>query len=138
VAQGKKITFKVPHVRGTANVSADRGMVTRAITNLVDNALKFTPEGGTIEVSILRDKAAMQVVVKDTGPGIAPENLDRIFERKVRIRQARQIRGLGLGLYIVKSVALKHGGRAWVESTPGEGSTFFLTLPVKPSVNGGT
>jgi signal transduction histidine kinase len=136
VAQGKKITFKVPYVRGAANVMADRGMVTRAITNLIDNALKFTPEGGAIEVQIVRGKGAMQVVVKDTGPGITPENLERIFERKVRIRQARHIRGLGLGLYIVKNVALKHGGRAWVESTPGEGSTFFLTLPVKSTANG--
>lgn len=131
VAQGKKITFKIPHVRGTVNVMGDRGMITRAITNLIDNALKFTPEGGAIEVQIIRGKQAMQVIVKDTGPGIAPENLERIFDRKVRIRQARHIRGLGLGLYIVKSVALKHGGRAWVESVPGEGSTFYMTLPVK-------
>jgi signal transduction histidine kinase len=131
VAQGKKINFKFPYVRGSAAVAGDVGMITRAITNLIDNAFKFTPEGGTIEVLIVRGKEAMQVVVKDTGPGIAPENIERIFDRQVRIRQTRHTRGLGLGLYIVRNVALKHGGHAWAESTPGQGSTFFLTLPVK-------
>lgn len=136
VAQGKNITFKVPRFRGNAIIKADPIMVQRAITNLIDNALKFTPEGGTIDVSIVREKGAIQIVVKDTGPGIAPENHERIFDRKVRIQQRKHIRGLGLGLFIVKNVALKHGGRTWVESAPGEGSTFYLTLPVEPPVNG--
>lgn len=136
VAQGKKITFKVPRFRGNAIIKADPIMVQRALTNLIDNALKFTPEGGTIEVSILREKGAIQLTVKDTGPGIAPENHERIFDRKVRIQQRKHIRGLGLGLFIVKNVAMKHGGRTWVESAPGEGSTFYLTLPVDPPVNG--
>src|SRR5690606_30137042 len=137
VAQGKHITFKVPRFRGNAIIKADPIMVQRAITNLIDNALKFTPEGGTIEVSIMREKGAIQIIVKDTGPGIAPENQERIFERKVRIQQQRkQVRGLGLGLFIVKNVAMKHGGRTWVESVPGEGSAFYLTLPVEPPVNG--
>ena len=136
VAQGKYITFKVPRFRGNAIIKADPIMVQRAITNLIDNALKFTPEGGTIEVSIMREKGAIQIVVKDTGPGIAPENHERIFDRKVRIQQRKHIRGLGLGLFIVKNVAMKHGGRTWVESAPGEGSTFYLTLPIEPPVNG--
>ncbi len=136
VAQGKHITFKVPRFRGNAIIKADPIMVQRAITNLIDNALKFTPEGGTIEVSIMREKGAIQIVVKDTGPGIAPENHERIFDRKVRIQQRKHIRGLGLGLFIVKNVAMKHGGRTWVESAPGEGSTFYLTLPIEPPVNG--
>lgn len=131
VAQGKRITLKMPYVRGNLVISADRGMVTRAITNLIDNALKFTPEGGMIEVMLIRGKGFVQVAVKDNGPGVGQENLDRIFDRKVRIRQAKHVRGLGLGLFIVRNVAIKHGGRAWVESKPGEGSTFYLTLPVK-------
>ncbi|MBK8134485.1 MAG: HAMP domain-containing histidine kinase [Chloroflexi bacterium] len=132
VAQGKRITLKMPYVRGAVTISADKGMITRAITNLVDNAFKFTPEGGNIEVLIVRGKGQVQIVVKDSGLGIAPENLDRIFERKVRIRQNKQhVRGLGLGLFIVRNVALRHNGRAWVESAPGEGSTFYLVLPVK-------
>lgn len=138
VAQGKKISLKQPYIRGTVMVNADRGMITRAMNNLVDNALKFTPEGGTIEVNIVRANAAkgqVQIVVKDTGPGIAPEYLERIFERKVRIRQPRLVRGLGLGLYIVRNVALMHGGKAWVESELGEGSTFYLSIPPK-SPNG--
>lgn len=136
VAQGKNITFKVPRFRGNAIIKADPIMVQRAVTNLIDNALKFTPEGGTIEVSIVREKGAIQIIVKDTGPGIAPENHERIFDRKVRIQQRKHIRGLGLGLFIVKNVAMKHGGRTWVESAPGEGSTFYLTLPIEPPANG--
>lgn len=132
VAQGKKISIKMPYVRGNFLVYADLGMVTRAITNLVDNALKFTQEGGQIEVSLSKDKAEVKIAVNDNGPGINAENIERIFERKVRIRQARHVRGLGLGLYIVRNAALKHGGRAWVESTVGEGSTFYLALPLKP------
>lgn len=136
VAQGKNITFKVPRFRGNAIIKADPIMVQRAITNLIDNALKFTPEGGTIEVSIAREKGAIQIIVKDTGPGITADNHERIFERKVRIQQRKHIRGLGLGLFIVKNVALQHGGRTWVESAPGEGSTFYLTLPIEPPANG--
>lgn len=136
VAQGKNINFKVPRFRGNAIIKADPIMVQRAITNLIDNALKFTPEGGTIEVSIAREKGAVQIIVKDSGPGISPDNQARIFERKVRIQQRKNIRGLGLGLFIVKNVAMQHGGRTWVESTPGEGSTFYLTLPLEPPANG--
>lgn len=135
VAQGKGISFSIPRFRGNAILKADPTMIRRAITNLIDNALKFTPEKGTIEVSITREENALQIAVKDSGPGITPDNHDRIFDRKVRIEQKKHIRGLGLGLFIVKNVAMKHGGRTWVESTPGEGSTFYLSIPIDPPVN---
>jgi signal transduction histidine kinase len=113
-------------------VSADRTMLERAVTNLVDNAIKYTPNGGTITVGTRRSDDSLIVFVRDTGLGIAPENQRRLFERHVRIPKPehKRIKGSGLGLFIVRSVAQRHGGRAWVESVEGQGSTFCFSIPL--------
>ena len=113
-------------------INADVNMIERAITNLVDNAIKYTPNGCKVEVGARRDNDSVVVFVKDTGFGISLENQKRLFLRHVRIprKEHRLIKGTGLGLFIVRSVALRHGGDAWVVSTEGEGSTFNISIPL--------
>ena len=109
----------------------DPGLVDRAVGNLIDNALRHTPPGGAVDVEVARaDASALAVSVRDTGEGIAPELLPRVFERFVRADASRSSEGAGLGLAIVKRIATLHGGTVRVESTLGAGSTFSLVLPV--------
>jgi PAS domain S-box-containing protein len=113
-------------------IYGDQGLLRHAITNLVDNAIKYTPAGGAVTVSVEQRDAAMVVAVKDTGIGIAPADQVRLFERfyRVKRRETIDIKGTGLGLAIVKSIAEWHRGRVWVESQLGEGSTFYILVPV--------
>jgi signal transduction histidine kinase len=113
-------------------VSADRTMLERAITNLIDNAIKYTPNGGKITAGARCTDDMVVIYVRDTGFGIAPEHQKRLFERHVRIPRAehKRVKGSGLGLFIVRSVAQRHGGRAWVESVEGQGSTFCFSVPL--------
>jgi signal transduction histidine kinase len=110
-------------------VHADRARVAQAVSNLVANAAKFTPRGGRITLSAVPDGARVRVSVADSGPGIAAEDLDRVFEPYWQA-QATQSLGCGLGLKIARAVVEAHGGRMWVESEPGAGATFQFTLPV--------
>lgn len=114
-------------------ISADTNMLERAIINLVDNAVKYTPDGGSVEVAVQRRDNQVVIVVKDTGLGINPDQQKRLFERHVRIprQEHKKIKGTGLGLFIVRSVAQRHGGNAWVESQEGQGSTFYLGIPLE-------
>jgi PAS domain S-box-containing protein len=116
-------------------IYGDQGLLRHAITNLVDNALKYTPTGGIITVSVEERDEAMVVAVKDSGIGIAPADQVRLFERfyRVKRRETIDIKGTGLGLAIVKSIAEWHKGRVWVESQLGEGSTFYILVPVDHS-----
>ncbi|MGM9486206.1 phosphate regulon sensor histidine kinase PhoR [Ideonella sp. YS5] len=103
-----------------------------AVTNLVSNAVRYTPDGGTVEVSWgQRHDGAGEISVRDTGPGIAAEHLPRLTERFYRVdgSRSRDTGGTGLGLAIVKHVAQRHGGELLIESTVGEGSRFTLMLP---------
>jgi signal transduction histidine kinase len=113
-------------------VSADSNMLERAIVNLVDNAIKYTPSGGDIVVSVRMRDNSVVLGVKDSGLGISPENQKQLFQRHVRIarQEHKKIKGSGLGLFIVRSVAQRHGGTAWVESVEGQGSTFLLSIPL--------
>src|SRR5436309_1136489 len=115
-------------------VHADARRLEQMLTNLVDNAVKFSREGGEVRVSHEREGARDRVRVADTGEGIASEHLPRIFERFYRVDRARSraMGGTGLGLAIVKHLARAHGGEASVRSTPGQGSTFTVELPVGP------
>lgn len=113
-------------------ISADHNMIERAISNLVDNAIKYTPNGGNIAVSASVEDDIILLGVSDNGLGIAPENQKILFERNKRIprEEHKRVKGTGLGLFIVRSVALRHGGNAWVESKEGQGSTFFISIPL--------
>ncbi len=105
-------------------VTGARSRISRAITNLLDNAAKWSPPGGTVEVSV----AAGEVVVRDHGPGIAPEDAPHVFDRFWRASSARGMPGSGLGLSIVKDVAEKHGGSVTLDPAPGGGARFRLRL----------
>jgi signal transduction histidine kinase len=114
-------------------IMADPVMLERALINLIDNAVKYTPAGGHIEVGARQEGDELCLYVKDDGLGISPEHRSQLFKRHFRIRRPehRLVKGSGLGLFIVRSVAIYHGGDAFVESTPGEGSTFGLRLPLR-------
>ncbi len=113
-------------------LNADGNMLERAITNLVDNAIKYTPNGGTIEVGVKREGETILISVADNGLGISPENQKHLFDRHVRIarQEHKKIKGSGLGLFIVRSVAQRHGGDAWVVSAEGSGTTFYMSIPL--------
>lgn len=105
----------------------DPGRIVQVLENLIDNALKFTPDGGRISVEgRLTDH--VEILVRDTGPGLSPEEISVIFERFRQVEK-RGRRALGLGLYISRSIVESHAGRIRAESVPGEGSTFLFTLP---------
>jgi signal transduction histidine kinase len=104
-------------------------------TNLVDNAIKYTPQGGRVGVSLEVQGGEATFRVADNGLGIDPVNQERVFERFYRVDKARsrELGGTGLGLAIVKHVCLAHGGKVTLESALGEGSTFLVTIPLAPT-----
>jgi len=114
-------------------LSLDPLKVTQAVENLLDNAVKYTPAGSLIVVAAHRQDAELVVSVRDNGPGIPAADLPHLFERFYRVDKgrSREKGGTGLGLSIVKHIVQLHGGRVWVESTIGQGSTFYLSLPVR-------
>ena len=118
-------------------ITADENAIGQAVSNLLDNALKYTPKGGqiTARLSVQGDEAVVEV--EDTGIGVEPQDRDRIFERFYRVDKARsrELGGTGLGLAIVKHIAFVHGGRVAVDSTPGAGSTFSIFLPLTRTSN---
>ncbi|MCU0496569.1 MAG: HAMP domain-containing histidine kinase [Anaerolineae bacterium] len=131
-AEKQELTINSQIADNVPIINADSNMLERAVTNLVDNAIKYTPNGGTITLSLYRQDDHIIIGVQDTGLGISPENQKLLFERHVRIPRIehKKVKGSGLGLFIVRSVAQRHGGNAWVESSEGEGSTFFISIPL--------
>ena len=128
VAEEKGVALRAEE-KGALAVRADRTRVVQALANLVDNALKFTPAGGEVVLSARRDGATVALNVADTGIGIPPEDLPHVWERLFRGDRSRSDRGLGLGLSLVRAIAVAHAGEATVESAPRKGSTFTLRLP---------
>lgn len=113
---------------------ADRDKVIQVLMNLIGNALKFTPAGGKVTIAVAKNSAAwMQISVTDTGPGIPKEEVNKVFGRFYQIGQAgtQKTQGTGLGLAISKALVEMHGGKIWVESEAGKGSTFSFTLPAE-------
>jgi len=111
-------------------VDGDERRIKQVIFNLLSNAVKFTPPGGAIDVSAARVNGEVKISVADTGPGIAPEDHDRIFEEFQQTDAGlEQRQGTGLGLALSKRLVELHGGRIWLESELGKGSTFVFTLP---------
>src|SRR5262249_59127558 len=114
------------------DVAVDAHRLRQVISNLVSNALKFTPEEGTIRVSAHKQDHQIVVSVADTGPGIPQEHLSKIFDRFFRAPGTKQ-EGSGLGLSIAKGIVEAHGGTIWAESEMGNGSSFFFTMPLDES-----
>ncbi len=118
---------------GLDAVAGDERRIRQVIFNLLSNAVKFTPSGGSVDVSATQSNGKVTVSVADTGPGIAAEDLDRIFEEFQQTETgARQTEGTGLGLALSKRFVEMHGGRIWCDSEVGKGSTFVFTLPFEP------
>jgi signal transduction histidine kinase len=115
------------------DIVADERKVKQILLNLLSNAVKFTPEGGRVGLTATAAEGAITIAVSDTGIGIAPEDRAVIFEefRQVGREDARKQEGTGLGLTLAKKFVELHGGRIWVQSHVGQGSTFTFTLPVR-------
>jgi two-component system phosphate regulon sensor histidine kinase PhoR len=130
-AERKKIVLSSGKLTPRLAVEADRNHLEQVLINLLDNAIKYTPEGGTILLSVIEKEADIEFSVQDNGIGIPKEDLPRIFERFYRVDKGRSQEqgGTGLGLAIVKHIVQGHGGKVWVESEIGKGSTFYFTLP---------
>jgi signal transduction histidine kinase len=120
---------------GCQPVQADQEKLTRTVVNLLANAVKFAPPGGHVRLSSRCDQGGLTFAVSDDGPGIPPEYHQRIFDKfqQVESRKAGQQHSTGLGLTFCKMVAEAHGGRIWVESEAGKGSTFSVFIPARPS-----
>jgi signal transduction histidine kinase len=125
------VTLVVEPVGAALWVDADVDRVVQAVGNLVGNAIKFTPRGGKVTLAVNRDDKTVRFRVEDTGVGIAPENIPRLFDRFWQAHESGR-GGAGLGLVIAHGIAEGHGGRIEVESQLGRGSTFTLVLPERP------
>jgi two-component system clock-associated histidine kinase SasA len=114
------------------DVYADQRRMRQVLLNLLENALKFTPEGGQVSLTLLhRTSQWVQVSISDSGPGIPTEEQQRIFQDRVRLPQtAAQAPGFGVGLSVCRRIVEVHGGRIWVVSSPGEGTSFHFTVPI--------
>ncbi|MBC8394478.1 MAG: response regulator [Deltaproteobacteria bacterium] len=131
-AQEKEIQIELTVLPELPPIFANRHNMEEVLSNLISNAIHYTPEGGRIEVSACVEDPYLCISVSDTGYGIAAEDLDRIFDRFYRVKneKTRYIIGTGLGLPIVKSIVEAHNGRIRVESKPDSGSTFFVYIPL--------
>jgi len=130
LADDKGVTIITEWAEGLPDVHVDPERITQVVSNVVGNAIKFTPTRGTIRISAAVCADGVVVVVADTGPGIAADHLPHVFDRYWQ--SSRRNRGAGLGLPIAKTIIEAHGGRIWAESTEGSGATFHFTLPVEP------
>jgi signal transduction histidine kinase len=131
-AADKKITLQVEIEQNNLEFDGDSEQMERALINLIENAIKFTPEDGQITVNLRKDHHQALIKVRDTGIGIPKEMFQQVFERFFRGRQkgVEHVSGSGLGLSIVKTIVENHQGKIWLESEEGKGTTFFITLPL--------
>jgi len=127
----KAISLRVDAAQDLPKALADEQRLSQVLVNLLDNAIKYTPHGGAITVSISLEDKFIQVSISDTGIGIPAQDLPRIFERFYRVDKARsrELGGTGLGLSIVRHIIQAHSGQVWVQSELGRGSTFSFTVP---------
>ncbi len=133
-AAGKGLTLRLDSAEGSPLVIGDRTLLRQAISNLVDNAIKYTPAGGQVKVGVRVSEQEAIVYVSDTGIGISLEDQARLFEKfhRIKRRETADIPGTGLGLALVKSIVERMNGRIWVESELNRGSTFYIALPLAP------
>ncbi len=132
VAQEKQITI-VANIDPNGQITADCNRLQLLLSNLLDNAVKYTPDGGRVEIAADFAPNEVRITVRDSGIGIDLGDLPRIWERLYRADKSRSLRGLGLGLSLVKAFVEAHGGQATVSSQPGSGSLFTVTFPRKKS-----
>jgi signal transduction histidine kinase len=134
-AQQQQVEIEAEAPSGLPAIQADPDRMVQVLGNLLDNALRYMPSGGQLDVEVKVDNSSVERPVifriADSGPGIAPEDLPHVFERFYQADKARQRdgSGSGLGLAIARSIVEAHGGRIWVESEPGKGAQFFVSMP---------
>ena len=128
VAEERGVTIRV-HPAAAARVSVDRVRIRQALANLVDNAVKFSFANATVRVDLDGDESEVRIAVRDDGPGIPAEEQDKVWNRLFRGELQPKQRGLGLGLSLVRAYVTAHGGRVWLDSTVGGGSTFGVGIP---------
>jgi len=138
LARDRDVDIKVAMPQGSASTLGDRDELIRALENLVENALKYGAAGKRVDITLTRGQTRAgapeaRIAVRDFGPGIAPEHLPRLTERfyRVDVADSRAQGGTGLGLALVKHVLNRHGGRLTIDSTPGQGATFTMHLPLR-------
>jgi signal transduction histidine kinase len=129
-AVGHRIVLDLPSEMGP--VLAEQAKLEQVMLNLIGNAIKYSPEGGDIEIAVRRLKEKSMVSVSDHGIGISQEQLPYIFDKyhRASLGSGGGIRGAGLGLFVTKSIVEAHGGRIWAESTEGAGTTVIFTVPL--------
>jgi two-component system phosphate regulon sensor histidine kinase PhoR len=133
-ADEKQIKLELNLDENISKIKVDKIQMQQAISNIIDNAVKYTPKQGEIIVSTTQLKNEVRIDISDTGIGIPDSDLERIFERFYRVDKARsrKLGGTGLGLSIVKNIILNHNGKIWCKSIEEKGSTFSFTLPILP------
>lgn len=138
-ARAKRVELVLAAEDAVPSIQADPDRLHQVLANLLDNALRHTPEGGSITLGVSSTGRGLSISVADSGPGIPPGDLDRVFDRFYRAdrSRSRQQGGSGLGLAIARSIVEAHGGRIWVESPPGSGARFTVQLPLETAPAGG-
>lgn len=132
IAHKRNITFHLQMGKAHIHVPADIDLVGHVVTNLLTNAVKYNREGGEVWVTVTKSQTEARVDIRDSGIGIAPKDQLHVFDRFFRVnRKDKSVEGTGLGLAICKTIIDLHGGRIWVSSEVGVGSTFSFVLPLK-------
>ncbi|HTP00523.1 MAG TPA: ATP-binding protein [Anaerolineales bacterium] len=131
-ARQKDISIETTIQQDLPEIEVDVQRMREVVSNILDNALRYTPQGGRIKMSAARAGAQVEIRVQDTGPGVSAEDLDKVFERfyRTEVSRSRDEGGSGLGFAIARSLVEKHGGSIWAESQPGQGLTVIIQLPV--------
>lgn len=135
-AEGAKLSLEAEVLGAPLRVPMDSQRIGQVLINLLNNAIKFTPQAGSIRVKAYRQGESLRCEVEDTGEGIAPEDLPRLFQRFSQLESGVRRGGTGLGLSIIKEIVQAHGGSVGVESEQGKGSTFWFTLPLQGPAEG--
>jgi two-component system sensor histidine kinase VicK len=133
LAVRKGVRLKLEKDSPSIALNADEELIKRMILNLLDNAVKYTPEGGEISLALARQNGNAEIVVRDTGIGIPENDQQRVFDRFYRVDKARSraLGGAGLGLSIARCIVEAHGGQITMESATQRGTTFTVSLPLK-------
>ncbi|MFA5584209.1 MAG: ATP-binding protein, partial [Bacteriovoracaceae bacterium] len=129
LAEEKKIALTYEFENQPGLIKCDHQRILQVLSNLLGNAIKFTPEGKDIKLRVQTLKEFVQFIIEDSGPGLSREQIPQVFDRYWQARSTSKL-GAGLGLSIAKGIVEAHGGKIWVESEEGQGAKFFFTLPL--------